>query len=74
MLRLDGELIVTLFGVLSVSADNLLGLRSSKPRNGTIKNPRLLRQVQALEKLPQRDQQAVIRTIEAILAKAERPG
>ena len=69
-LRLHGELIVALTEILGVSADDLLGLQTSKPRNGAIKNRRLLRQVQALEKLPKRDQQAVIRTIEAFLAKA----
>lgn len=69
-LRLHGERIVTLSEILSVSADDLLGLRSAKPPNGTIKNRRLLRQVQALETLPQRDPQAVIWTIEAFLTKA----
>lgn len=70
-LRLHGELIVALSAILGVSADEILGLRPETNRNGAaIKNRRLLRQVQALEKLPKRDQQAVIRTIEAFLAKA----
>lgn len=69
-LRLHGELIVRLTQILSVSADEILGLKTLKARNGSIQNRRLLRQVQALEKLPKRDQQAVIRTIEAFLAKA----
>lgn len=69
-LRLHGELIVQLTAILGVSADDLLGLQASKARNGAVKNRRLLRQVQELEKLPKRDQQAVIRTIEAFLAKA----
>jgi hypothetical protein len=55
---------------LGVSADEILGLKTLKARNGGVQNRRLLRQVQALEKLPKRDQQAVIRTIEAFLAKA----
>lgn len=69
-LRLHGELIVALTEILGVSADDLLGLQTAKARPSAIKNRRLLRQVQELEKLPKRDQQAVIRTIEAFLAKA----
>lgn len=38
--------------------------------NGPIKNRRLYRQLQNIEKLPKRDQQAVLRTIDAFLAKA----
>ena len=68
--RLHGELIVHLTQILGVSADEILGLKTLKARNGGVQNRRLLRQVQALEKLPKRDQQAVIRTIEAFLAKA----
>ncbi len=68
-LRLHGELIVQLTAIFGVSADEILGLGAQPQRNGSIKNRRLLRQVQALEKLPKRDQQAVIRTIEAFLAK-----
>lgn len=70
LIRLQGELIVQLTDVLDVSADDLLGLQAPRVRNGTIKNWRLLRQAQSLEKLPKRDQQAVIRPIEAFLAKA----
>lgn len=38
--------------------------------NGPIKNRRLYRQLQNIEKLPKRDQQALLRTIDAFLAKA----
>ena len=69
-LRLHGELIVQLCGILDVSADELLGIKAGPQRNGSIKNRRLLRQVQAIEKLSKRDQQAVIRTIEAFISKA----
>jgi len=69
-LRLHGELIVQLCAILDVSADELLGIKAGARRNGAIKNRRLLRQVQAIEKLSKRDQQAVIRTIEAFISKA----
>ena len=67
-LRLHGELIVELAGILDVSADQLLGLKETK--NGAPKNGRLLRKLQQLELLPRRDQQALMRTIEAFLQRA----
>jgi hypothetical protein len=67
-LRLHGELIVELAKILDVSADQLLGLKEIK--NGTPKNGRLLRKLQQLELLPRRDQQALMRTIEAFLQRA----
>jgi transcriptional regulator with XRE-family HTH domain len=70
VIRLHGELIVQLTQILGVSADELLGLKSEAKKNGSIKNRRLLRQVQALDKLSKRDQQALLRTIEAFLSKA----
>lgn len=71
-LRLHGELILQLTRILSVSADELLGREKSPGRNGSgsIKNRRLLRQVQALDKLSKRDQQALLRTIELFLSRA----
>jgi len=68
-LRLHGQLIVQLAGILRVSADELLGLEKAKGR-GPVKNRRLLRRLQQLEKLPKRDQQALLRTIDAFLVKA----
>ena len=70
-LRLHGELILHLTQILGVSADELLGREEAPKRNGSIKNRRLLRQVQALDKLSKRDQQALLRTIEAFLGKAK---
>jgi len=67
-LRLHGELIVELTKILDVSADQLLGLKETK--NGPEKNGRLLRKLQQLELLPRRDQQALMRTIEAFLQRA----
>ena len=70
VIRLHGELIVQLTEILGVSADELLGLKADAKKNGTVKNRRLLRQVQAVDKLSKRDQQALLRTIEAFLSKA----
>lgn len=68
-LRLHGKVIVELTKILHVSADELLGLQ--EPKAGLpVKNRRLLRRIQELERLPKRDQQAVLRTIDAFLAKA----
>ena len=68
-LRLHGQLIVELTGIFGVSADELLGLE--KPRStAAVRDRRLLRRLQQLERLPRRDQQALIRTIDAFLAKA----
>jgi len=68
-LRLHGQLIVQLTRLLRVSADELLGLEPTKT-NGPVKNRRLHRQLQQLEKLPRRDQQALLRTLDAFLRKA----
>ena len=67
-LRLHGELIVELTKILDVTADQLLGLKETK--SGTAPNGRLLRKLQQLELLPRRDQQALMRTIEAFLQRA----
>ena len=52
-----------------VSASELLGMKAGICRNGAVKNRQLLRQVQVIEKLSKRDQQAVMPTIEAFLSK-----
>ena len=68
-LRLHGQLIVQLAGILGVSTDEILGLE--KPRTSSAApSRRLLRRLQQLEKLPERDQQALLRTTDAFLAKA----
>lgn len=73
-LRLHGELIVRVAEILSVSADELLGLAetgSAQKRKGTApKNRRLLRRIEQIETLPKRDQEALLRTIDAFLSKS----
>jgi fatty acid-binding protein DegV len=66
----DGELIAKLAAILAVSADEILGLTPLTDRTGTLKNRKLHRRLQQLDRLPSRDQQALLRTIDAFLAKA----
>jgi len=65
-LRLHGQLIVKLSQILGVSSEELLGLKKA-PANGAIKNRRLLRRLQEIDRLPRRDQQALLRTIDRFL-------
>ncbi len=69
-LRLHGDLIVKLTEILRVSSDELLGLTPAPRSNGTVKSRSLLRRIQQLDRLPVRDQQAVLRTLDAFLSKA----
>lgn len=67
-LRLHGELIVKLAELLDCSADELLGLQQRKAATGG-GNRRMLRRLQQLDLLPKRDQEALLRTIDAFLSK-----
>lgn len=69
VIRIPADVVVQLAEILNVSTDELLVLKADTKKNGTVKNRRLLRQVQAMEKLSKRDQQALLRTIEAFLSK-----
>lgn len=66
-LRLHGELIVLLAGLLDVSTDELLGLEPAV-RPQAPKDRRLVRRLQAFDSLPKRDRDALTRTIDAFLA------
>jgi len=70
-LRLHGQLIVELTKILGVSADELLGIEATRKATSPTGSRRLLRRVQELDRLPKRDQQAVLRTIDAFLVKAK---
>lgn len=69
-LRLSAEMTIWFANALGVSADEWLGLKKTAREEGTVRNRRLRRSVQEIEKLPRRDQEALLRTIEAFLAKA----
>jgi transcriptional regulator with XRE-family HTH domain len=68
VLRLHGELIIKMAERLQVSADELLGLEPPQ-RTTTLKNQRLRKRLEQIERLPQRDKEALLRTIDAFLAK-----
>lgn len=68
-LRLHGELLIQLARILNVSADEMLGLQPTAD-NGTLKNRRILRRIHEIDRLPKRDQEALLRTIDAFLAKS----
>jgi transcriptional regulator with XRE-family HTH domain len=70
-LRLNSEVIVALNLILGVSADDLLGLSSKKTApSDAAPRRRFIRRLQAMSKLPRRDQEALLRTIDAFLSKA----
>jgi len=72
VIKLSGETIIQLARILGVSADEILGLE--KPARGagsSIKNRRIFRQLQSIDRLPKRDQEALARTIDAFLAKGQ---
>ncbi len=70
-LRLHGELILQITDILKVSANDILGFKEIKDdSNDAPKNRRLARRLQAIDTLPKRDQDALMRTIDAFLSKA----
>jgi len=67
-LRLTAEMLIRFTKALGVSADEILGIQT-KPSNGSVKNRRLLRRLKQIDKLSKRDQEALLRTVDAFLAK-----
>ena len=68
LFRPNSDTIVRIAQVLKISADELLGLRVSKSQPSV--SPKLLKRLAKIESLPKRDQQALLRTIDAFLSKA----
>lgn len=68
-IRIPADVVVQLAAILKISADELLGLSGTTPAKG-IANRRLHRRLQAIEQLPKRDQEALLRTIDAFVSKA----
>lgn len=59
--------VVARFAVaLGVSSDELLGIAPTKS-NGAVKNRRFLRRLELIDRLSKRDQDALLRTIDAFL-------
>ena len=67
-LRLHGELLIVLAKILRVSVDEILGL-DPMPLAKPVKDPRLHRRLKQIDRLPKRDREALLRTIDAFLSK-----
>ena len=68
--RLPADVAVQIARILGVSTDELLGLKEAGPTTAAgARNRRLQRRLQQIDKLPRRDQQALLRTIEVFIAK-----
>jgi len=67
--RLSADVAVQIARILGVSTDELLGLKETPTSTVGSKNRRLHRRLKEIEKLPRRDQQALLRTIEAFITK-----
>ncbi|MFO1464932.1 MAG: helix-turn-helix transcriptional regulator [Steroidobacteraceae bacterium] len=72
VIRLAADVVAQIAQLLDVSTDELLGIKAATRPEGThgqIKNRRLYRRMQQIEQLPRRDQEALLRTIEAFISK-----
>lgn len=70
VIRLPADVVMQIAEILGASTDELLGMKQHAAHgDGGIKNRRLYRRMQEIEKLPRRDQEALLRTIEAFIAK-----
>lgn len=71
VIRLPADTVAQIAEILGASTDELLGLKPPAAHAaGGIKNRRLYRRMQEIERLPRRDQEALLRTIEAFISKA----
>jgi transcriptional regulator with XRE-family HTH domain len=72
-LLMHGELIAQFAAVLGVSADDILGIESkrSKPALPAV-DKTLARRLAQLQALPRRDRDALLRTLDAFLAKSSK--
>jgi transcriptional regulator with XRE-family HTH domain len=66
-LRPHPDMIVRLAKALSVSTDELLGVKSPDS-SGAVVSRRVLRRLKAIDSLPKRDKDALLRTIDAFLS------
>jgi transcriptional regulator with XRE-family HTH domain len=70
-LRPYADVVVRFSLVLGVSTDELLGVERPKKPTAAEKNRRFLRRLQLVDSLPKRDQDALLRTIDAFLTRAK---
>lgn len=69
-LRPYGDMVARFALALDVSADELLGI-APLAKSRVTHNRRFLRRMQMLDKLPKRDQDALLRTIDAFLSRSK---
>jgi transcriptional regulator with XRE-family HTH domain len=70
-LRPNPEMLVRFALTLETTTDEILGLSAQKNKNGAVKNRRLQRRLQQIDQLPKRDQDALVRTIDAFLGNSK---
>jgi transcriptional regulator with XRE-family HTH domain len=69
VIRLPADIVGEIAQILEVTSDELLGLKREARSTGNVKNRRLSRRLQAIDALPKRDQEALLRTIDAFISK-----
>jgi transcriptional regulator with XRE-family HTH domain len=69
VIRLPADIVGEIAQILEVTSDELLGLKREALSTGSVKNRRLSRRLQAIDALPKRDQEALLRTIDAFISK-----
>jgi transcriptional regulator with XRE-family HTH domain len=70
-LRPYADVVAKIAQGIGVSTDELLGLAPIAKAGGVAQHRRFLRRLQAMDKLPKRDQEALLRTIDAFLDRAK---
>jgi transcriptional regulator with XRE-family HTH domain len=69
VIRLPADVVVAIAKLLAVTTDEILGLKAEARSTAGLKNRRLSRRLQAIDALPKRDQEALLRTIDAFISK-----
>lgn len=69
VIRLPADVVVAIAKLLSVTTDEILGLTAEARSGDGLKNRRLSRRLRAIDALPKRDQEALLRTIDAFISK-----
>jgi transcriptional regulator with XRE-family HTH domain len=70
-LRPYADVVAKIAQALGVSTDELLGLAPIAKAPGAAHHRRFLRRLQLIDQLPKRDQDALLRTIDAFLGRAK---
>jgi len=68
VVRVHAALVAALAKILRVSADQILGLEPLK-ENGHVKDRRFVRRLEKIARLPKRDRQTLLGTIDAFLSR-----